>query len=118
MADSVPPEGAAPLWTDEGDPYVRFYYVDTTVADSKPYAFYADIYEVSSWSMDDHVPLDSELYLKVYIKWDGCSHFWFGEQEGYIHVCGMQAYDDLVKVVETVKALAATKIARWDPCEC
>lgn len=33
-----------------------------------------------------------EVYLSGFIKWDSCSHFYFGENgESYLHLCGQQA---------------------------
>lgn len=29
-----------------------------------------------------------ERFIDGYIKWDGCSHFWFGDSDGYLHLCG------------------------------
>ena len=30
----------------------------------------------------------AEKYLHGFIKWDSCSHFYFGD-EGYLHLCGV-----------------------------
>lgn len=34
----------------------------------------------------------TELYVRGFIKWDHCSHFYFGEEKnpGYLHLCGPQ----------------------------
>lgn len=35
----------------------------------------------------------TDLYLRGFIKWDLCSHYYFGEDEnpGYLHLCGPEA---------------------------
>lgn len=45
-----------------------------------------EVYEVISWEADNSkAPCDTELYLKGAIKWDGCSHLYFGHK-GYLHL--------------------------------
>lgn len=46
-----------------------------------------DVDEVVSLDADTREVSEVEGYLDAYIKWDGCSHFNFG-QDGYIHLCG------------------------------
>lgn len=49
-------------------------------------------------SADECAPTDdidaAEQYLRATIKWDGCSHFTFGDRngDGYLHLCGPTAY--------------------------
>lgn len=42
---------------------------------------------------------DAQPYLTGMIKWDGCSHFYFGN-EGYIHLCGLDQIEKLQKVLQ------------------
>ena len=51
------------------------------------------VFEVVSWEVDSNAPSDVEKYLKGYVKWDGCSHFWFGDDDGYMHLCGREDFD-------------------------
>lgn len=47
--------------------------------------------EVSAWDGDSNKPVDCQQYVRGSIKWDGCSHIWFGEKsecDGYLHLCG------------------------------
>ncbi|UXR28955.1 hypothetical protein [Bacillus phage Nachito] len=50
------------------------------------------VYEVVSWEMNDSVS-NVEPYMKAYIKWDGCSHYWMGDKDKYTHLCGLNDYE-------------------------
>ena len=63
----------------------------------KSYKISFKIYSVITWSKNEKTgkfePCQVALYLTGMIKWDGCSHLWFGEkengvQDGYLHLCG------------------------------
>lgn len=62
------------------------------------------VYEVSSWNMEDNTPSETELYLKGYVKFDGCSHIWFGgeDRDGYLHLCGKFYWDNHKKVMDAI----------------
>lgn len=49
--------------------------------------------EVVAWDPDTHEPLEFGRYLAFYLKWDGCGHVWFGNQSGYLHLCGASAWE-------------------------
>lgn len=60
-----------------------------------------------SWGRDrENNPLPrtedaTELYVRGFIKWDGCAHFYFGEENtpGYLHLCSpldIKAHADLM----------------------
>jgi len=75
--------------------------------DYKDVSFKARVYEITAWSADDKKePLDPELYLSCYIKWDSCSHFYFGEEDeannpsGYLHICGVEYYKQHIQLLE------------------
>lgn len=55
-------------------------------------------------SMDDPATelKDAERYVEGSVKWDGCSHLWFGDENAYIHVCGKS---DFVKLATTLAAI-------------
>lgn len=72
------------------------------------------VFEVASWDSDTKMPIDQELYLEGYIKWDGCSHFWFGDEDSYIHMCGKQCFENHKKVFDALWDLAARTIKGFD----
>ena len=41
----------------------------------------------------------AEKYLTATIKWDSCSHFNFGDKDGYIHICGAHFYQEHIKLM-------------------
>ena len=77
------------------------------------------VYSVVCWTLDHEVS-GVEDYLEVMIKWDGCSHFWFGEKyeeggrEGYLHMGGFEDIISHNKVVRECFQLAREKVADWD----
>lgn len=77
-----------------------------------------DVYEITSWSADKmKTPLDKELYLTAYMKWDNCNHFWFGEKEkdkqnGYLHICGAQSMENHLLLMEFLYSYAFTLMKR------
>jgi hypothetical protein len=62
--------------------------------------FEADVDSVIGWSVDDEKqPIDYEPYLNCTVKWDGCSHLYFGAEretgdgrDAYLHLCGVNDY--------------------------
>lgn len=78
------------------------------------------VYEICSWSMGGD-PIDSELYLTGSIKWDGCSHIWFGEedckgnQDGYLHLCGELFWDRHCKLMKKLYIYAKENIKGYNP---
>lgn len=72
------------------------------------------VFEVSSWKGDNNEPLDSELYLKGFIKWDGCSHIWFGDENGYLHLCGKTYFEQHKRVMDAIWNVCSKKIKLWD----
>jgi len=46
--------------------------------------------------------IGSEPYLTAYMKWDSCMHIWFKEvgEEGYLHMCGIEAWTNHVALME------------------
>lgn len=46
--------------------------------------------DIQSTDVDGGNPEAPEQYLKAQIKFDGCAHVWFGEEQhkGYLHLCG------------------------------
>lgn len=46
--------------------------------------------KVTEWE-DDRV----EKLLSGMVKWDGCSHFYYGDEDGYVHLCGLYEVESL-----------------------
>ena len=74
-----------------------------------------EVYEINSWFQDKSYD-SKDIYLKGYVKWDGCSHFNFGNDDGYLHLCGKSYIDEMDKVLQTVWRLASETILNFDPC--
>ena len=75
------------------------------------------VYEVISWECDEEkTPYDKELYVHGDIKWEGCSHIWFGEDdsEGYLHLCGRSVWERHCGVMSEVFEYASRTITNWD----
>lgn len=41
-------------------------------------------------------------YIQGFVKWDGCSHINFGEEDGYIHLCGSRSFKDMIFILERI----------------
>ena len=74
------------------------------------------VYEVTEWTTeyDTIEPSATELYLTAYMKWDNCFHFWFGEEDGYLHLCGKYYIDGLKQVLDACYELAKEKIKAFE----
>lgn len=72
------------------------------------------IHEVTSW-IDDNMPLDYEKYLSGTVKWDGCSHVNFGENDGYLHLCGKYYWDQHCLLIQTIWDICSKKIKDFNP---
>jgi hypothetical protein len=60
------------------------------------------VWQVNSWEQD-LTPYEKEKYFSGSIKWDGCSHVWFGEDsppDGYLHLCGKHFWELHNKIME------------------
>jgi hypothetical protein len=67
---------------------------------------------VYEWNCDDDkTPHASELYLSACIKFDGCSHVTFGEDEdGYLHLCGKPCWEHHCMLMNTLWDFASKNI--------
>ena len=70
------------------------------------------LHEVTSWVGDDE-PSAYEQYISGSIKWDGCSHFNFGN-DGYIHLCGKYYFDKHCKIMQAIWELCSQRIKGFD----
>lgn len=60
---------------------------------------------------------DGENLVHGFIKWDGCSHVYFGDHEnyGYLHLCGGRYFAQLDFILRRVWQLASEKVG-LDQC--
>jgi hypothetical protein len=64
-------------------------------------------------------PFTAPLVCSGWIKWDGCSHLTWGERaqgeptNGYIHVCGADAWADLLTALAAARTYAAVKLPEF-----
>ena len=90
------------------------------ITDESEYYFSFEIYEVQGWeeevpgSGEFTIPFDLELYLAGSIKWDGCSNVWFGEEDGYLHLCGKHCFDNHIKLLQELWEFASKRIEKFD----
>lgn len=105
-------------------------FVDT-VWDDSPHGYEFEIYEQVGWDNNEEtnkydIPLyerkgatgdgdfstngleDAQPYLTGFVKWDGCSHFYFGD-DGYLHLCGIERIEQLRIVLQRLIDRARTK---------
>lgn len=60
-------------------------------------------------------PTDVGPDLTAWIKWDGCAHYRFAEEEnGYLHVCGNGNAQDLALLITTLFDEASRRVKQWD----
>lgn len=57
---------------------------------------------------------DQDTFIKGTIKWDGCSHMYYGD-DGYIHLCGAESFYEMIELHRRIFKLASEKIKAWDP---
>ena len=86
------------------------------VEDYVEYSMRFKVFEVTGWKADEYkTPDEMELYVRGTIKWDGCSHVYFGENDdGYLHLCGKSSWDDHCKMMEALWDLAAKTITKFN----
>lgn len=42
-------------------------------------------YDITARSVENSHPVEGEFLFKLFRKWDGCNHFWFGDETSYLH---------------------------------
>lgn len=45
---------------------------------------------------------EAERYVDGCVKWDGCAHYYFGDEQGYLHLCGPKS---VAKLGETIRVI-------------
>ena len=70
--------------------------------------FEGECYEAITWDMRGNV-LEWLFHSRVYVKWDGCSHWWLlgeDEEDSYYHLCGSGSFDNHIRLMCFVWELA------------
>lgn len=93
------------------DDYIE-YYIETEP--NKEFNLDFKVWQVNSWTMENEPCMDDlEMFIKGIIKWDGCSHIYFGDEDGYLHLCGNKYFEDVKKVLDAVWRKAENEITRF-----
>ncbi len=71
------------------------------------------VLRVTSWDVGNGNVCDTKHYINGYIKASGCSHFWFGNEDGYLHLCGKEYFEEHKKVMDTIWDVCSQKIKLW-----
>lgn len=68
-----------------------------------------------SWDLTDKIS-EAAVFLSGTIKWDGCGHLHFDEQEeaAAIHVCGSDGATSLAELIEHLWKLGSQHVQNWD----
>lgn len=89
------------------------------VSGDTEYKMQFKVYEVGGWLSDgENTPIDLELYVHGVVKWDGCSHIYFGDDfgnpDGYLHLYGKSCYERHVSVMLELYNFASKTIEKFD----
>lgn len=49
-------------------------------------------------------PREAARYFEGCVKWDGCSHVNFGDENAYLHLCGVESFRKLASIMAAVYA--------------
>lgn len=79
-------------------------------------AFTVPLYERRGGSGSDFVTdlADAAPMVHVMVKWDGCSHYYFGDSDGYLHRCGEKRVRALARIVERLFELGRDTVPSFD----
>jgi hypothetical protein len=69
-------------------------------ADAKEHVVNFEVEDIVSRDVATNEVLEKEKYLNCSIKFDGCSHFWFGDEDKYLHICGAEDYQRHIQLME------------------
>ena len=79
----------------------------------KSYCLTFEVYEVNDWDKDNK-PVGDEIYMKGSIKWDGCCNIFFGDENGYVHICAQVKLDYMKEVLDAIWLKAKSEVVHWD----
>jgi len=74
------------------------------------------IHNVHGWNVETNLPddlSDYDKYIKGYIKNDGCSHIWFGSEDGYLHLCGKDFFEQHCKILNAIYDICSKRIKEF-----
>lgn len=66
-------------------------------------------YATFTFTVYELVGTSREKYLSGFIKFDGCCHFNFGDEHGYLHLCGKQGMDNLKNLLDALWEFAESQ---------
>lgn len=108
-----------PIFLNDNTDDTTFWLEDVIVED---FMWEFKVYESKIYTnnFEDCTDDDIELYVSGTIKWDGCSHVWFGNKEekgydGYLHLCGEYCWENHNKLMSYLWSQAPIKITKWNP---
>lgn len=87
---------------ETGSAHVDFDVYDIMAEDTEGVIFYEGI---DGSGADDKMTQDitkANKYINGTVKWDGCSHIYFGDKEGYIHLCGSRDFIRIGNILKKV----------------
>ena len=96
-----------------------YYWFKLVTKELRDFVWDFELYQCTQWTMDKKQDA-FELYLQGSIKWDGCSHIWFGEKDeqdktdGYLHLCGGWYWELHSRVMYEIWDLAPIVIKNFD----
>lgn len=61
-----------------------------------------NVEEICARDVETNEMLETERYLKGSIKWDSCSHFWFGDEDKYLHLCGVEDFERHILLMQFI----------------
>lgn len=55
---------------------------------------------------------EAQTLLRGHIKWDACSHVYFGDEDGYIHICGGESWFNFMEAIKRIWEIAVKELPR------
>jgi len=83
-----------------------------TEEEHKKYNFEFAVQKIVGWYEGVDKQFDLEPWFRGTIKWDGCSHFWFGDKDGYMHLCGSQYFQEIRGLLKKLYELASEAMGK------
>ena len=57
---------------------------------------------------------EAQTLISGVVKWDGCSHYTFGDKDGYIHLCGNQSIKNIIQAIKKIYNRSGELMERKD----
>lgn len=55
---------------------------------------------------------EAQTAFEGYIKWDACSHVTFGDEDGYLHLCGGRSWKNIIEAINRIWKIAEEKLPK------